>query len=247
MLKEGRPYMETVIEQGKAFNVPVHTVLRLGRNVAESVRKTVDENAADLLVLGWPGYTNSAGRLFGSVIDPIVDDPPTDIAIVRYRAYRPLKSILVPVGGGPNSRRAVRLAFSMARSGESGPVKVSLLHVVPAGSGQSSRVKARQVFDYVLEGVEYEPVERLIAEGSDVAGTILNFADGSGPDLAYDLVVIGATNEPLFKNLLVGNLIEKVARDAKVTVIVVKRRSSPLHSFLRQTVLEPSTNGNTKK
>ena len=247
MLKEGRPYMETVIEQGKAYNVPVHTVLRLGRNVAESVRKTVEENAADLLVLGWPGYTNTAGRLFGSVIDPIVDDPPTDTAIVRYRAYRPLRSILVPVGGGPNSRRAVRLAVSMARSGEVGPVSVTLLHVVPVGGGQNTRVRAKQVFNYTLEGVDYEPIDKQIVESNDVAGAILQLAEGDGPDLAYDLIVIGATNEPLFKNLLVGNLIEKVARDAKVTVIVVKRRSSPLHSFLRQTVLEPSTNGSGEK
>jgi hypothetical protein len=42
---------------------------------------------------------------------------------------------------------------------------------------------------------------------------------------------------------MVGNLVRKVAEDAEVTVVVVKRRSSPLHSFLRQTVLEPSTNG----
>ncbi len=246
MLKEGRPFMETVIEQGKAFNVPVHTVLRLGRNVAEAVRKTVNENASDLLVLGWPGYTNTAGRLFGSVVDPIVDDPPTDIAIVRYRAYRPLKSILVPVGGGPNSRRAVKLAVSMARSGEVEPVKVNLLHVVPTGSGPNSRVRAEQVFDYALEGVDYEQIEKLIVEGNDVSATISQIAEGAGPDLAYDLIVVGATNEPLFKNLLIGNMIEKVARDARVTVIVVKRRSSPLHSFLRQTVLEPSTNGSSK-
>ena len=61
--------------------------------------------------------------------------------------------------------------------------------------------------------------------------------------MSYDLIVIGATNEPLFRNLMVGNLVRKVAEEAEVTVVVVKRRSSPLHSFLRQTVLEPSTNG----
>ena len=39
-----------------------------------------------------------------------------------------------------------------------------------------------------------------------------------------------------------GTTTAGVARDAEVTVIVVKKRSGPLHSFLRQTVLEPSTN-----
>ncbi len=243
LLKEGRPYMETVIQQAKGLNVPVHTVLRLGRNVAESIRKTVEENAADLVVLGWPGYTNTAGRLFGSVIDPIVDDPPTDIALVRYRAFHPLHSVLVPVGGGPNSRRALKLAVSMARQDAEGPARVTLLHVVPIGASPSSRVRAEQVFKELLEGIDFDSIQCEVIEGSDVAAAILGRAKGTKDEKPYDLIVVGATNEPLFKNLLVGNPVEKIARDAEVTVIVVKRRSSPLHSFLRQTVLEPSTNG----
>ncbi len=246
MLKEGRPYLETVIQQAKSYNVPVHTVLRLGRNVADAVRKTVNENAAELIVLGWPGYTNTAGRLFGSVIDPIVDNPPTDIAIVRYRAYRPLCSVLVPVGGGPNSRRAVKLAVSMARHGENCPVKVSLLHVTPPGVGPSGEVRAQHVFREALEGIDYEHIETHVVSGSDVAQSVLDFAKGPAVEQMYDLIVIGATREPLFKNLLVGSLIERVTREAEVTVIVVKRRSTPLHSILRQTVLEPSTNGSGK-
>jgi len=243
LLKEGRDYMEVVIQQAKKYDVPVHTVLRLGRNVAESLRKTVYENAADLIVLGWPGYTNTSGRLFGSVIDPIVDDPPADIAIVRYRAFRPLRSILVPVGGGPNSRRAVQLAASMARTGDSGEVRITLFHVMPPGAGLSGRARAEQVFRESASGVRYEYIDHMIVEGVDVAQSILQYAKQEGCDECYDLIVVGATNEPLFKNLLVGNMIEKVARDAEVTVIVVKRRSSQLHSILRQTVLEPSTNG----
>ncbi len=246
MLKEGRTYLETVIQQAKALDVPVHTLLRLGRNVADAVRKTVEENASDLIVLGWPGYTNTAGRLFGSVIDPIVDNPPTDIAIIRYRMYRPLRSILVPVAAGPNSRRAVKVAVSMARSGENQPVAVRLIHVVPPGAGQVGQLRAEQIFTHVMEGIEFDSIDKYAVEGSDIANTILRYAQGPSLEEAYDLIVIGATNEPLFKNLLVGNLSEKVAKEAHVTVVVVKRRSSRLHSFLRQTVLEPSTNGLVK-
>jgi amino acid transporter/nucleotide-binding universal stress UspA family protein len=244
LLKEGRPYLETVIGQGKALEVPVHTVLRLGRNVVEAVRKTVEENAADLLVLGWPGYTHTSGRIFGSVLDPIVDNPPADIAIVRYRAYRPLRSVLVPVGGGPNSRRAVRLAVSMARQSDGSPAGVTLLHIVPAGAPQASLIRAEQVLKDLTEGLDYQSVDTQIIEGTDVSEAILSFARGSTPETKYDLIVAGATNEPLFHNLLVGNIIEKIAQEADVTVIVVKRRSSRLHDFLRKTVLEPTTEQN---
>lgn len=235
MLKEGRPYLDTVIQQAKKLDVPVHTMIRLGRQVAESVRKTAEEDASDLVVLGWPGYTNTAGQLYGSVIDPIVDNPPTDIAVVRYRARRPLRSILVPVAGGPNSRRATRLALNMAFSERLGPPKVILMHVVPYGARTRHRVRAEQVFNYVLEGIDYEKIERRTVEGQSVVETILEQATGC------DLIVIGATEEPLFRNLLFGNVAEQVAKRANVTVILVKRRSGALHSFLRQTVLEPTT------
>ncbi len=235
-LKEGRPYLETVIDQAQALDVPVHTMIRLGRNVAEAVRKTAIENAADLLVLGWPGYTNTAGRLFGSVMDPLVDNPPTDIAIVRYRAQRPLHAVLVPVSGGPNSRRAVRLAVSMARQAEEGPARVHVISVVPVNSPQNLRVRAQQAINYAVNGSQdYEHLTTELVEGQDVAETILRASAG------YDLIVLGATEEPLFRNLLVGSISTRVAQQAEVTVIVVKRRSSVIHSMLRQTVLPPST------
>jgi nucleotide-binding universal stress UspA family protein len=238
-LKHGRPYLETVIEQAKEMDVPVHTMIRLGRNVADAVRKTADENASDLILLGWPGYTNTAGRLYGSVIDPIVDDPPCDIAVVRYREHRPIRSIFVPVSGGPNSRRVVRTAVNMARYGEEGPAFINLMHIIPASGGTRAKVRANQVFDYALEGIEYEHINRTIIESADgVLETILENAE----NCACDLIVIGATDEPLFRNLLFGNIADQVANRAKVTVMVVKRRQSAFHSFLRQTLLEPSTN-----
>jgi amino acid transporter/nucleotide-binding universal stress UspA family protein len=237
LLKEGRPSLEAVIQQAKERDVPVHTMIRLGRNAAEAVRKTALENASDLILLEWPGHTGTAGRLYGSVIDPIVDNPPTDVALVRYREHRPLRSILVPIAGGPNSRRMVSIAVRMAQAGDDGPAKVTLLHVLPVGAASADRVRAEQSLRYALEGIEYERVEQRIVEGADVVETILAEAEGK------DLIIIGATAEPLFRNLLMGNIPNQVAERATMSVIMVKRRSSRLHSLLRQTVLEPTTQG----
>jgi nucleotide-binding universal stress UspA family protein len=242
-LKHGRPYLETVIEQAKEMDVPVHTMIRLGRQVSDAVRKTAEENASDLILLGWPGYTNTAGRLYGSVIDPIVDDPPCDIAVVRYREHRPIRKIFVPVSGGANSRRVVRTAVNMAEFGEEGPAQVNLMHIIRSGGGTRSRIRANQIFDYAVEGIDYEHIGRNIVESANgILETILESAE----NCECDLIVIGSTDEPLFRNLLVGNIADQVANRAKVTVIVVKRRQSAFHSFLRQTVLEPSTNPNNK-
>lgn len=236
-LREGRPALEAVIDEARQWNVPVHTMIRLGRDVGKAIRKTVDENASDLIVLGWPGYTNTVGRVFGSVIDSIVDNPPTDIAVVRYRKYRDLKSILVPVADDPNSRRAVQMAVAMATAMQSKeePIKVTVLRVLRPGSSEADRVRAQQDLAHSVEGVLPYELNLKIVEGDDVVDTIVQTSAD------YDLIIIGATNEPTFKTLLIGNLPEQVALKAKVTTIMVKRRHGPIKSMLRETILQPPT------
>jgi nucleotide-binding universal stress UspA family protein len=174
-LREGRQYLETLIAEARRREVPVHTVIRLGRSVPEALRKTAVENASDLIVVGWPCYTNTAGRLFGSVIDPLIDNPPTDIALVRYRQRRPVGSILVPVSAGPNSRRAVKLAISMARQAEDGPARVHVMTVIPLQSPPNLRVRAQQAIDYSLDSTQTygEYVTTKLVEGQDIVETVV--------------------------------------------------------------------------
>ncbi len=234
-LREGRPALEAVIEEAGQLGVPVHTMIRLGRDVGKAVRKTVEENASDMIVIGWPGYTNTSGRAFGSVIDSILDNPPTDIAVVRYRKYRPVKAILVPVAGGPNSRMAVKLAVTMATHNPDDQIKVTALRVVKAGATEAEIVRAQKDLAHSVEGAPPYELNLKVAAGNDVVGTILANAKG------YDLIVIGATNEPMFNTLLVGNIPEQVAKRAEVTTIMVKRRHGPIKSLLRETVLQPAS------
>jgi nucleotide-binding universal stress UspA family protein len=233
-LKEGRSYLQETITHAKAYDVPVHTIIRLGRNVASAVRQTALENASDLIVLGWPGYTQTAGKLFGSVIDPIVDNPPTDVVVVRYRQRRPIRKVLVPVMAEINSRRAVKLAVNMARAGDDGPAQVTILHILPPHARKGDLVRAQHAIDVILENIDYEKLETRLIEGEDTVDAIVKESEG------YDLIVVPASDEPLFKNLLVGPRSERIARRANVTVMMVKRRSSPLHSFVRQALLEPT-------
>ena len=233
-LRDGRQYLDDVIRQSKKCDVPVHTIIRLGRNVSHAIRQTAIENASDIIVLGWPGFTKSSGKLFGSVADPIVDNPPTDVIVVRHRRWRPLKRVLVPVTGGRNSRRAVRIAVNMANAEKPDPATVTILHVLPPGVDEVGRIRAERAVAESMHGVDGVPIETMYVEGDDPVESILSSAKD------YDLIVIGATEEPVFTNFLVGTLPERVARGAEVTVMMVKRRSSPIHSFVRKALIEPT-------
>ncbi len=51
-LEQGRPLLEDVIGVGQTFDVPVRTMLRLGRDVARSMVSVARERETNLMVLG---------------------------------------------------------------------------------------------------------------------------------------------------------------------------------------------------
>lgn len=232
-LREGREPLEKVIEQAREHHVPVHTMIRLGRNVAQALRKTVSENASDMILLGWPGTSGTNNSLFGSVIDPIIANPPADIAIVRSRPYETIKRIVVPIAGGPNSSLAVYTAVSLARNMPE-PAEVVMLHVAVNGLDTSAvEARAQTTFRSASLGISYDRLSQQIVNASSPVEGILQVSKDA------DMVVIGATRETLFRNLLLGNVSQQVAEQADCPVILVKRRSTILKSVLRETVLSP--------
>lgn len=166
-----------VIQQAKKQNVVVHTIIRLGRDTSEAIIKTVQENATDLILLGWPGYTHSAGKIFGSVIDPILKNPPADISLVRYRSQLPLRSILVLVAGELNSCRAAKMAINMAKPEEGKKVLVFLLNVILPNKGLVQIARAKQAFRESVEELQYDYLETRIIEVETIEDVIIREAN----------------------------------------------------------------------
>ncbi len=234
-LKEGREPVYAVINEVKQREVPVHTMIRLGRNVPSAILKTVAENASDIILFGWPGASGTNDRLFGSVIDRIISNPPADIAILRPHDPFPhdrLNHILVPVAGGPNCRLAMDTAVSLARNTPE-PTRITLLHII-SNDEDSPAVQARanNAFRRAAEGVNYPYETRIVPAPNPTTGILTAAQDA-------DMVVIGATKERFFINLLMGNVSTQVAQQANCPVVIVKRRSTVFKAMLRETVLQP--------
>ena len=72
------------------------------------------------------------------------------------------------------------------------------------------------------------PVQKRLIESTSVAGGLAKASRD------YDLVVIGAAKEPLFRKILLGEIPEKVARFSPASVLVVKRYEGPVKSLLKR-------------
>jgi nucleotide-binding universal stress UspA family protein len=218
-LKQGKPILETVIEEARQRDAPVHTMIRLGRTVANAILETARERGADLMMLGWPGYTETPEAAFGSVIDLVAKDPPCDLAVVRFRKREPPRCILVPTAGGPHAALAIELAISQARqfrieTGEDSTI--TLLYVLLQGADEIAKAWARRMLSNVASRYDY-PLAQKVVIAPDVVTGILEEAENC------NLLMIGATGERLFEQRLFGSIPEQVTQETTKTVIMTKR------------------------
>ncbi len=218
-LRQGKPILETVIEEAHRLNAPVHTMIRLGRTAASAILKTARERGTDLLMLSWPGYTKTPNAAFGSVIDLIAKNPPCDLAVVRFRRRELPRCITVATAGGPHAALAVELAISQARQFEAETGEgstITLLHILPEEADEVAMAWARRMLADVAAHYDY-PLLQKVALASDVVAGILQETQDC------NLLMIGATGERMFEQRLFGSIPERVARESTKTVIMTKR------------------------
>src|SRR6476469_7410235 len=55
-----------------ALQVPVHTLIKVARDLETGIREAARAEAADLLLLHWKGYSQTPGALFGATLDTLV-------------------------------------------------------------------------------------------------------------------------------------------------------------------------------
>lgn len=227
-LSEGKPIMEEAIAVGKAWDVPVRTMIRIGHHIGRAIIDSAQRRDANLILLGWPGYSPRRETAFGTVISLVGQNPPCDLAVVRVRKDGRVRRILVPAAGGPNAALALEIAVSLARQ-QPEPASVTTLYVAQPGNSQDAE-GGRARLEALVTGIDY-PVDIDVVYNAGVVEGIRNAAQ------QYDLVVVGATGQGLFDRFIFGNIPERVAGECLQTTIMVKRYQGPVKSWLRRVIL----------
>lgn len=226
-MRQGKPLLETVIEN-RLYDVPVRTMIRLGRNVGNAIMEAARERDANLILLGWPGFTRTPQKAFGSVIDLLAANPPCDLAVVHFKRREPPRRILLPMRGVRNADLSVPLAIAQARayeisSGEQS--EITLMKLLRRDSGPDKHAFTRAMLEEVAERFDYPRIKVEVVEADDFLGEILRQAE------AYNLLIIGATEERLWEQRLFGGVTERLAVESPKTIMLIKRYN-PIRSRL---------------
>ena len=232
------PLLRAAQEHGAAHGVKVDTDLVIAHKVQEGLLQGSRRHRGDLLVMGWKGFTNTRDRIFGEVADHVIRHAPCDLMVFKIEGDE-FKTCLFPTAGGPNAQllQEVILHAEEARLAEAAAAEALRQRLREADAEltamslalEEQRANAMGWIDKTLTHMQMEaPVTKRLIESKSVAGGLAKASRD------FDLVVIGAAKEPLFRKILLGEIPEKVARYSPASVMVVKRYEGPVKSVFKR-------------
>jgi amino acid transporter/nucleotide-binding universal stress UspA family protein len=218
------PLFKAAREYAALHDVPLETDLIIAHHVHDGILDAARRNRADLLVMGWKGYTNTRERMFGEVADQVIRHAPSDLLLLKLEQGKELRRVLFPTAGGPNARLAAEMLGTLADSLE---LELTACHVVQPGASADEMTDAELRVDQAIFRLGGVADARIIPAKSIAGGIATASRD-------FDLVVLGAAREPLFQRVLFGEIPEKVARYSPTSVMVVKQYEGAVRSLLKR-------------
>jgi nucleotide-binding universal stress UspA family protein len=143
-----------------------------------------------------------------------------------------LGQVLVPTGGGPHARLALRLAWDIVRA-SGGTLTLTRIFPEPEDVCEVELDVLRQLVEDELGEIPEAITFRLKCRES-VAEGILEEATEAEED--YDLVVIGASEEWFVRDLLFGSIPDRVADSVSCSVLMVRKYEPAPISWFRRAV-----------
>ena len=217
-LSAGRRYVakhkEMLSDLMKKVDVPVSGVIKVGHNVAQAILNTIDEEKANMVILGWRGRTFRRDFILGSTIDPILLKASCNVVVARFEPdldVENIRRILIPTAGGPHAELAAEIAMDLHKILGS---EITLLYV--AGS-EDEKTKAERYIEQTRKVIDFDVKETIKISRDRIEAIAIE-------SLKYDILILGATNEPFLKNFIKGVFPEKVARKTPRTVVMVRKK-----------------------
>lgn len=189
------------------------------RNAQTVVSGILDEAKTrkyDLILLANSTYRKRLTNIFGNKVDEVIRNAGIETAVLSYHDDRPLNyhKILIPTSGYLHTVKATMLAQVLYKKYGS---DVTVLYV-----GENSDDAAHALRPVTDSLARMNVKHRALFRKGPVIETIVDEADKG-----YDLMMIGATEQPVVRQFLLGSTADKIVKRSPCPVLMVKSVMDP--------------------
>jgi len=198
----------------------LNTRIRVAYSVWDDLLAVVNKEQPDLLVFDWECFVDGFDRKPAFFLE----EAPCNIAVVKGPIQTPLKSILIPMRGGPYAELALRIALEISSRHAT---RLTVLHV----QKKSMTEQEDAPFKGLARVIQNLPEIEWLQVKSDSAEETIQAA-GEG----YDLVLMGVSSQPHARQPAVGRVAEQLLRTSPRGVIAVKSEQRIPVEFVTEAV-----------
>lgn len=225
MAHHSKPLLRAAEKRAAELGVPFVSDLRLGHSAGDAIIDAVRALNADILVMGWKGFANTRDRIFGQITDQMIRHCPCDLALAKMTDSEK-KRILLATSGGPNATLGADFSNGFSTLFHA---TVDACVVVKKDADKAEENAALQRIEGSIAALHLKGnTGKHIVRANSVAAGIARAAKD------YDLVVIGAAPPKAFKQMLLGDIPEKVARHSSSPVIIIRKWQGPVSGLFRK-------------
>jgi amino acid transporter/nucleotide-binding universal stress UspA family protein len=225
LAQHSRPLIRAARAEAQRLGVELSGDLRVAHSLKDTLVTAAHDLKADLLVMGWKGFSRTRERIFGEVTDHMIRHCPCDLAMIKSVPGQ-IKSVLLATAGGPNAKLGAEFTRDIAMQNQA---EVDACFVVPTDSDEAAQLAAFERISGSLKllGPDMEVGGHLVKSDSIAAGI-------AKASKEFDLVVIGAAPVKPFKYAVAGDIPEKVARYSPKSVMLIRKWDGPVSGLFRK-------------
>ncbi|MEM6722980.1 MAG: universal stress protein [Bacteroidota bacterium] len=215
-------------QYAEEHSIPLTSVVRVGYNTAKAILEAGSEHHCNMILMGWKGHTTSRQKILGEVTDAVVTHAKRDLLLVKFGKSTEVKNILLPTAGGEHARAAEVFAAELSKS-RGGKLTALRIHTDKESISESEE-KLKEVQARIQKTSDFE-AQALVVDHQVIEQGILEAAE------SFDTIMVGATRDSIYQQILFGSIPEHIARHSDKTVIVVKHHN-PVKALIGQVIAE---------
>ncbi|MGC1396765.1 MAG: chloride channel protein, partial [Coleofasciculaceae cyanobacterium] len=230
--------LQQAIRLGQAWQVPVHTQIRVAHDLSSAILEILRERHIDLLLMGWKGSTTTPGRVFSRVVDTMIRQSTCELVLIKLNSssnessnQAGLNRWLVPMAGGPNAQEAVQLLPALVPHNQA--AQIQLFHVYDSSEerrlnfdkyqfpNQTEVMPNPEFIEAAAQFLKHHintPILVASVCADSVPAAVLNYAKQD----QSDVIILGASREGLLQQVQHGNIPAVISRQSNCTVILVR-------------------------